>query len=412
MEADERRPLLKRQLLQFAIFNLFIVAASGLLMRAIPLVNGFPLDFGNVLHSHSHFAFGGWVLPILVWMIMEYFPEVERRISFVHWRNIIMLILFSAYGMFITFPFQGYAPASIFFSTVSVLAGVYLAIAIWKACRGFQQKISLLLLQAGLFYLVISSIGPFATGPLAAMGKAGSPIYYNAIYFYLHFQYNGFFSFVIFAVLAAILERKGLMKHGNQFFVLSNFACVLTFFLSVLWNRPHNIFYILGGTGAIFQLVAISYLLKDFTRMQMSKTLVHVVLKLAMLALVIKVGLQVFSALPVVADMAFATRNFIVAYLHLVLLGFITFFSFAYILLKYKHLTGGSFRLPIVMFICTFFLTQLLLVVQAILGLWMIQIPHFSYPIFVFSIPFPISALLLFVRLSNDFQKKSLLHVA
>jgi hypothetical protein len=314
--------------------------------------------------------------------------------------------------MFITFPFQGYAPASIFFSTVSVLAGVYLAIVIWKACRGFQQKTSLLLLQAGLFYLVISSIGPFATGPLAAMGKAGSPIYYNAIYFYLHFQYNGFFSFVIFAVLAAILERKGLMEHGKQFFVLSNFACVLTFFLSVLWNRPHNIFYILGGTGAIFQLVAISYLLKDFTRMQMSKTLVHVVLKLAMLALVIKVGLQVFSALPVVADMAFATRNFIVAYLHLVLLGFITFFSFAYILLKYKHLTGGSFRLPIVMFICTFFLTQLLLVVQAILGLWMIQIPHFSYLIFVFSIPFPVSALLLFVRLSNDFQKKSLLHVA
>jgi hypothetical protein len=265
------------------------------------------------------------------------------------------------------------------------------------------------LLQSGLFYLVISSIGPFATGPLAAMGKAGTPLYYNAIYFYLHFQYNGFFSLVIFAVLAAILERKGLMMHGKQFFMLSNFACILTFFLSVLWNRPHPIFYILGGIGAVLQIVAIWFLLKDFSRLQISKSFIPVVFKLAILALIIKVWLQLFSALPAVADMAFATRNFIVAYLHLVLLGFITFFSFGFILIKCKSLLFLKSRVPMVLFILTFIVTQILLVMQAIFSWWMIKIPYFSFLIFISSIAFPVSLFLIFVRIFKFFRKPLLL---
>ncbi|MGZ8537705.1 MAG: hypothetical protein ACXWV9_05535, partial [Flavisolibacter sp.] len=221
-----------------------------------------PLNYKFLLHAHSHFAFGGWIMPLLIWLILQYFPEISNRVGLVHWRNITTIIFFSAYGMLSSFPFQGYGTISIIFSTLSILGGFYLAAVIWKATIGQRQASPTRFLIAGLFYLVLSSIGPFATGPLIVMGQAGTSLYYNAIYFFLHFQYNGFFSFIILAVIVKSMEEQNVTMNSNKVFMLFNLACIPSYFLSTLWDHPHPVFYFIGGLGAVFKLAGVYYLLK------------------------------------------------------------------------------------------------------------------------------------------------------
>ena len=108
--------------------------------------------------------------------------------------------------MLIAFPLQGYEAVSICFSTLSIIAGYYLAIIVWKAIGRLPHSMPLQFLKWGLFYFVLSSLGPFATGPLIAMGKTGSALYYDVIYFYLHFQYNGWFVFAILSLFYQYME--------------------------------------------------------------------------------------------------------------------------------------------------------------------------------------------------------------
>ena len=113
---------LQRVLLAVSIVNLLLVSLLGLVLRSVPVFGGLPLPYDNFLHAHSHFAFGGWATPAIVWMVMFYFPEVKANVSYSHWRNIIVLMFVSAYGMLLSFPFQGYGTVSIIFSTLSLIA--------------------------------------------------------------------------------------------------------------------------------------------------------------------------------------------------------------------------------------------------------------------------------------------------
>src|SRR4051812_9561880 len=76
---------LKQQLLKFSIFNLALVATLGVVLRSYPFMQ-VPFNYGYLLHGHSHFAFGGWVMPILLWMILQYFPSISNKVAFHHWR--------------------------------------------------------------------------------------------------------------------------------------------------------------------------------------------------------------------------------------------------------------------------------------------------------------------------------------
>jgi hypothetical protein len=78
---------LKKTTTRLAFFNLFVVAVIGVALRSYPL---FPISFPsykNLLHAHSHFAFGGWIMPVLLVLILKYFPELTNRIAFRHLKH-------------------------------------------------------------------------------------------------------------------------------------------------------------------------------------------------------------------------------------------------------------------------------------------------------------------------------------
>lgn len=386
---------LKKQTTRLAFFNLFLAAILGVALRSYPL---FPISFPsykNLLHAHSHFAFGGWVMPVLFVLILKYFPGLTSRIALRHLKNISALLLFSAYGMLLSFPFQGYAAVSISFSTLSILAGFYMAFVFWKASGKNNSETSVLFLKAGLVFLVLSAIGPFATAPLIAMGKAGSVLYYNAIYFYLHFQYNGWFTFAILAVLYKMLERKNLDTHGKLVYYLFTIACVPAYFLSTLWSHPPAVFYIIALAAAVLQVIATFFLLKDIRQLKWKKKFIGRVFKTAILFFVLKNTLQLLSAVPGVADLAYTHRNFIIAYLHMVLLGSISAFALAAILKGNEFFITSSMKKGILLFCISFLATEVLLVLNAA-GI-NIAFAGLSYSqlLLLFSLCFPIGSFLI-----------------
>jgi hypothetical protein len=239
-----------------------------------------------------------------------------------------------------------------------------------------------------LFYASLSAIGPFATGPLIAMGKSGSPLYFDAIYFYLHFQYNGFFTFMVLGLLYQLMEQRGKPAHGLKTFWLLNSACLPTYALSVLWSEPSVAFNLVGAVGGLLQVAGVVYLLIDWVAAKTLKK--SLLLTMALSAFVLKNILQLFSALPAVALLAYHSRNFVIAYLHLVLLGFISLFVFSQVI---KRNRLGRYGIAIFLF--SFFTTEILLVFSASSSLLGFSIPYYIQLLFGCSVFFPTGAALM-----------------
>ena len=359
----------------------------------------FPLAFKNVLHAHSHFAFGGWLMPVLVLLITRKFPSVKTQTGYRHWRNIMVILLASSYGMLASFPFMGYKPLSIIFSTLSVAGCFYLVFMVYKSLPGKNLTVSERFLKAGLFFLALSAIGPFATGPLIAMGLQGSALYFNSIYFYLHFQINGFFVFAILAFMYKSLERRRPVPYGGKSFLFFSLSVIPNYFLSVLWNQPSIIFNIIGGAAALLQLAGLFFLLKDL-RVQMKIVKLSSLLKVIMAAFILKNILQVFSAIPLVAGMAYQYKNYIIAYLHLILLGFVSLFVFT------ETLSNSlSSKRGMKIFLVAFITTEVLLVAQATGSLFMLPLPYFNELIWFFSLLFPVAILTMISSMKYSGQR-------
>jgi hypothetical protein len=400
--------LLQQRLLVASFFNLFLVSLLGILLRAFPLIQAFPFEYKNVLHGHSHFAFGGWVMPVLLVLLLRLFPEIAQKVAYRHWRNVAVLLLSSAYGMLFSFPVQGYGAVSIVFSTLSVLAGYYLAFVIWQVLKNLPAKTSHLFLKAGLFYLAISAVGPFATGPLIAMGKAGTPIYYNSVYFYLHFQYNGWFTFTVLALFYKMLEQQKNDRNSNGKVVLwlMNIACVPAYFLSVLWNQPPAVFYIAGGIAGFLQLTSLIFLWNEAKGFKAGNQWLQILFALPFLAFMIKNLLQFLSAFPAIAAMAFLQRNLVIAYLHLVLLGMITLFAFATVFDSFPIRITATIKKGLRFFLFSFITTELLLVSFSAGNLWGFTISYYTLQLLIFSLFFPIGLGMIVFDLHLQLKKK------
>jgi hypothetical protein len=294
---------------------------------------------------------------------------------------------------------------SIIFSTLSVIAGFYLAWMIWQTSSNQKQLVSVLFLRAGIFYMILSSLGPFATGPLVVMGKTTTNLYSDVIYFYLHFQYNGWFCFFILAVFMKFLEKQGIAKNGKRVFILFNLACLPAFFLSTLWHHPGLVFNIIGGLAGLMQLAAIYFLIKDCKNLSFENPFLFRLFKFILAVLVLKLVLQFLSAFPAIADLAFQNRGFIIAYLHLVLLGFISLSGILFLMASEKSSITNGMKSAIKVFLFSFVSTELLLVLQPIAGWLKISIPFYFQILFILSVFYPLSILWIGILIGKHLHR-------
>lgn len=301
----------------------------GVLLRLF-FVTPVQLNFKYILHAHSHTALLGWIYLGLTTLIFKIFlSEAEKSKLY---KRIFVFTNICILGMLVTFPFQGYALYSIIFSTLFLFASYWFT---WFAIKNIPEhlkhRFSWKLVKASLWYLVFSSIGPWAIGGVMATLGTESIWYKTSIYFYLHFQYNGWFILALLGILFYILEEKAVVFKAEQLkslYFLLNFAVLLTLFLSVLWFGPPKIIYVLGFIGAVAQILAFyelylllkrqrSFLIKSFSPQGL------LLFKIAGVLLVVKVFMQFFSAFPYMADLAYRLKDFVIGYLHLVFLGIV-----------------------------------------------------------------------------------------
>ncbi len=279
--------------------------------------------------------FLGWIFNLLsLAFIHEHIAEDRRR----KYINLFLSIQVLLLGMLISFPLQGYGLYSIAISTLhTVLVGVF-ALWFFRDTRTDGFDASKWFARMALIFFLISAIGPFTLGPLMINGLGQTKWYYFAVYYYLHFQYNGVFTFGVFSLLFGMIKDKGItLDQGliKKFGYLLMYACFPAYFLSTLWAEPGIIFNTIGFIAALMQLATLYYLLKILrvipgtVRKELSVS-VKILLAVSLFSFVVKLLLQTLSAHPVIAQVAYTIRNYVMAYLHLVLLGMISTFLIAW----------------------------------------------------------------------------------
>lgn len=317
-----------QQHIQVAMAYFIMAALLGILLRSYPIFS-FGFHYRYVVHAHSHIALLGWVYVAMTTLLHYCF--VEKDTSGKRYRRIFGATQVTLIGMLLTFPFQGYALFSIIFSTLFLVVSYVFFYHFSKHVRPkFRDSKALVCMKAALWYMVISSLGPWALGVIMTTLGAQSIWYRSAIYFYLHFQYNGWMVLTLIGLFLFALEQRGFVfpkKRFVPFFWALNMGIVLSFFLSTLWTKPSTWIYLAAGLGALAQLYAIVLLwIKTgnvFITLSLSKMQDHLI-KTVVVLLGIKLILQVLTSFPYFSRMAVTYLDLTIGYLHLTFLGVIS----------------------------------------------------------------------------------------
>ena len=315
-----------------AIVNLSVVALLGLVMR-LKMIFSIPfIDFKYILHAHSHFAFGGWVtLALLALFSYKLLPHSQNRKPIYNW--LLGGIFFNACGMLLSFPFQGYGIFSILFSTLFIFTTYAYAVVFIRDLRNTQVNPTVkLLATASVVYMVLSSAGAFTLAYLLATKSTNVFLYKDAIYTYLHLQYNGFFTLAIFSLMIHHLELYG--KGSRTFAHLMNIAVLPSMFMSYLWHYPDMAIRIVAIAGSALVITATIWffimLARNWERFKHLKRATRNIATLAMISFALKMIFQSLTIIPSLGPLVFANRPVIIGFLHLVLLGFVTLYLLAH----------------------------------------------------------------------------------
>ncbi|MBJ7881167.1 hypothetical protein [Gelidibacter salicanalis] len=392
---------MQKKLIAVCLINFLIAALMGLALRYI-FVQPLGINFRYLTHAHSHVAMLGWVYLMLYLLIVHYFIPEKKPI----YNRLFWVTQFAVIGMMVSFPFTGYAAISITFSCLHIFCSYYFVRLVWKNHKVTSSPIRKLL-KSSLVFMVLSTIGVWCLGPAVAILGQASAFYQIAIQFFLHFQFNGWF---MLAVLAVFLHQFPIDNSAlfKQFFNTLIAATILTFALPVSWFLYHPLWLIINGLGVLLQLLSGYYfilLLKPHWTTFWSgiSTLTKALYGLALISFILKIVLQTASIIPLVAQMAHQYRNFVIGFIHLMMLGVISGFLFAFLLQKYsKTNTNKSLSFGIYTFILGFVSTEILLILQGIFYFfgWG-MLPQYYLILLLCSIFLPLGILFFILNLRN-----------
>lgn len=379
--------------LQLSLLSLLIVALLGTLMR---YKIGFAFPFfeqKNIQHAHSHFAFSAWISQTLMVLMIHYLqlrnkPESFKNYHFLLWANLIC-----GYGMLVSFFMQGYGTISIGFSTTSVLLSFLFTYVFFGDLRLVPSSDpSKNWFKSALIFNVFSSIGTFSLAYMMATHHLIQKFYLASIYFYLHFQYNGWFFFAIAGIFIGYLNQvKPELKMPVSIFYLLVVACPMAYFLSTLWADLPWFVYLITVLSAGMQAIAWGLFLVFYKRNSSQinscfSVFWRWVFFLVMISLSVKWLLQLGSTIPEVSKLAFGFRPIVIAYLHLVLLAISSVFLVAYVFSTGLLKSGSATLAGLFVFIFGVYSNEILLGIQGIASFSYTAVPYANEILFGLSL--------------------------
>jgi hypothetical protein len=364
-----------KQWVQVALINFCVVACAGLTMRykinfSLPVVNQ-----QYLMHGHSNFAFAGWVAIALMTLMVRYLVRNNVQTNYSKYNFILGIDVVVCYGMFISFIIQGYAFWSITFSCLTILISYFFIFFYWKDLNkvndaGFSRS----WFKAALLLWAFSSLGAFMLAYLMANHIMIQELYFSAVYFFMHFQYNGWFLFVCFGVFFSYMHRLGLFRFAllsRRLFLVMAITVVPTYFLSILWLRLPLALHWIANISAFVQLLVLVYFFRIIAVFKKSEgiqftSVTRWIWTLASIAFILKTILQALSTLPFLSHFAFGFRPVVIGYLHLSFVGIISLFILGYInefIHRFRgHVSGTGF----IIFVSGFIVQEVILMLQGL----------------------------------------------
>lgn len=323
-----------RKDIQWAFLYFIITILLGLSLRVSYIADVF-FNIRHVTHSHSHIGLLGWIYTILSSLICQYFlRETDRKPYFI----LFICTQFCILGMLFSFPFGGYFLYSIIFSSLFIICTYWFSIFFLKRSKKYNfirfsisksvdvendKPLSLKFVHWGIYFLILSSIGIWLLPVAIVKAGKGSDWYNSALYFFLHFQYNGWFLAVLFGLLVGEIEHKSLLNSKRLKGALYNFVIGTIGSVTLSWvgffNEP--ILYIIGNISGFLLLASIFELYRAYMQLEKPAFLMQMFLLLCML----KTIFMFLGSFPWIAEVVLPNREFVISYLHFTFLGVIGF---------------------------------------------------------------------------------------
>ena len=323
-----------RKDIQWAFLYFIITILLGLSLRVSYIADVF-FNIRHVTHSHSHIGLLGWIYTILSSLICQYFlRETDRKPYFI----LFLCTQFCILGMLFSFPFGGYFLYSIIFSSLFIICTYWFSIFFLKRSKKYNfirfsisksvdvendKPLSLKFVHWGIYFLILSSIGIWLLPVAIVKAGKGSDWYNSALYFFLHFQYNGWFLAVLFGLLVGEIEHKSLLNSKRLKGALYNFVIGTIGSVTLSWvgffNEP--ILYIIGNISGFLLLASIFELCRAYMQLEKPAFLMQMFLLLCML----KTIFMFLGSFPWIAEVVLPNREFVISYLHFTFLGVIGF---------------------------------------------------------------------------------------
>lgn len=390
---------------QLALFNLIVVALLGLLLR-YKMNFSFPfLEQENILHAHSHFAFDGWIGFLLQVLIVDVFTKDYKK-SPLFWNRFFLLSTIVNYAMIFSFGWEGYGGISIALSTATLWLSYLFAYKIFKALPSKQNNnISTRFVKAALFFMLLSSLGPYALAVIMATHVGGQYAFQNALYFFLHFQYNGWFTFATLAFIVKKWEQSTVFhfKKTRLFYRLLAGTCIPSYFFTMLWQHRPEVVTVIMILTAVAEAMALCLFLQlayqnrrnFFTTLPASCQWLY---RLAIAAYTLKVILPFFILNDHISQFALGLRPVIIGYLHLVFLAFVSMYLLG--VLVEKNIIPYSKRISnagVTILAAGIIINEILLAVQGFAAIYSLYLPAINKLLFYNTFLLVAGAIVVFV---------------
>ncbi len=357
-----------RNWFMIALMDLFLAAIIGALLRGMFLWEIPFVRFRPWLHAHSHVAMLGWVfIGIVVAMLHdggrgEISPAARKLLVGLQAVVLVMLV---------AFPIQGYGVVSITASSIHLLLGYAILRVLWRRSEPWPRGGSRTLTRWSIILFIASTAGVWAIGPIIGTGNQSHEIYYWAIQWFLHFQFNGWFWFAAMAIGVRWAERQGFdLRLDRLTLALWIISAILTYALAIAWSEPLPTVFATVTIGVLLQLWAAIRTLRILLRLReqaadrfplWSKVLIGI----SLLSMAMKVLVQVAVAVPDVAMIGLTLRHFVIGFIHMNTLATMTTLLLAYALVqKWWDLSNMAVRTGLTLLICGIVGSEVLLFLQ------------------------------------------------
>ncbi|GAB3789984.1 hypothetical protein [Virgibacillus kimchii] len=385
-----------RYIIHFTFIFFIITAISGVWMRAFAYYPDFPVPYTNILHGHSHLAILGWAfLGVFAIFLINYWQDLKQKkqaIAIAVTLFIVTLLMFAA------FIYQGYAMFSIALSTMHIFIEYWAAVFIYRQLKSNLDipHTAKLYIKGALIALVVSSLGPYVIAYVSASGLKESALYEMAIYFYLHFQYNGWLLLFLIGLFIIILHLKKItlsppmLKIGFWVYFVALFP---GYFLSVLWVEELGISAgVIAAVGGIGQWIGVIYIIFAYVKSHREiksfySKLTTISLQLSFLLLFLKSSMELGLLFPSLLPLIYDSRSVIIGYLHFTLLGFVSIFMLTQYLMQDLLKSTKLTKYGAVIFLIGFLLNEGLLFGQGLTEWLQVQgLPLFNLGVLTASI--------------------------